>query len=227
MVDQQPPGNTAHDELRQQIPAYVSDLVLGRALVAHAALSAHLPGCAACRAEVDELAQLLRDAAATDLPAATTYAELSLDFLRPARPPPAGPWLVDTLGRLVISFSPALLEQIRPRGLRTAARSSAARTRLYQYEQVRFETVERRQAHAVKVDVFELGQSPSSLELVVHVPRPDRRPSDLAGSRVTLRGPVDERQQLTDRYGDTTFHGLSLADLPHIELLIAVPSEAG
>jgi Putative zinc-finger len=215
---------TGHDDLRRLIPAYVSALALGTVdPTEHTPLIAHLRSCAACREEVAELVSLLREAASCELPAVPTYPSFKLDFLRGAGPAPDRPWLVDDVGRLVISFSATLLDQLRPMVAGGMARSQGALTPRYQYEQRSFEQGDARQALPVVATFFGAGPNPTTLELVVHVPLPGRRPSQLAGSGVTLRGPQGEVALVTDRFGDATFSALPVADLPHIQLLISAP----
>lgn len=210
----------SHDELRAQLPMYVADLVLRNALPAqYDRLVAHLGECAGCRAEAEELAELLRDAAAGTLPQAPSYPPLNLDFLRNRA---SLPWSLDDLGRLVVRFSAALLEQIRPAALPALARSTGRRgAQLYQYEQARFAPAESRQPASLTISVFGVGATPEAVEVVVRVGVAGRRATDLAGSEVILAVGPDERRGLTDKFGYASFPDIPAAELPNLQVVVA------
>lgn len=209
----------SHDEVRALLPAYIADVVLRNAPPAqHEAIAAHLRGCESCRAEAEELAGLLRDAAAGTLPQAPSYPPLNLDFLRNRA---SLPWSLDDLGCIVVRFSAALLEQIRPPALPALARSSDRRgVQLYQYEQARFAPAESAQPASLTISVFGVGASPDRVEVVVRVGVPGRRATDLAGSEVTLVVGDDERHGRTDKFGYVSFPDIPTAELP--QLLVSV-----
>lgn len=210
----------SHEELRDLLPAYVADLALGAGPPAHnAELAAHLAECAECREEVDELAELLREAAAGSLPQASSYPPLALGFLR-ARP--AAPCALDQLGRIVVRFSAALLEQIRPAALPALARSTERRgAQLYQYDHARFAPADPPQPATLTISVFGVGPGPDTVEVVVRVGVVGRRATDLAGSEVTLAVGERVRRGSTDRFGYVTFPDIATADLPMLQVTVA------
>lgn len=210
----------AHDELRDLLPAYVADLALRTDQPPlHAEIAAHLRECAACREEVEELTELLREAAAGVLPQAPAYPAFTLDFLHPRD---ASPWSLDALGRLVVRFSASLLDQIRPAALPVLSRSLDRRgPQLYQYDHARFAPVEPPQPASLTISVFGIGPGPDTVEVVVRVGVAGRRATDLAGSEVTLAVGESERRGRTDKFGYVTFPGILAADLPRLQVTVA------
>lgn len=210
----------AHDELRAQIPGFVSDLVLRTAPpVAYRQLSEHLRVCAACRAEVAELSALLREAVAGELNPPPSYPPPRLTFLHTA---PAPPWLRDALGRLTVSFSQPLLDQIRLPPARGTVRSAERRTApspLYQYEQSKFEPADAQPVTPLTISVFGLGTEPGTVDVVVRVGVAGKG-VDLAGSEVILTMGQVERQERTDKFGYVYFRGLSAELLPNLQIAI-------
>jgi anti-sigma factor RsiW len=219
-----------HDQARALLPAYVSDMVLrtGRPELA-AQVERHIRSCEACAAEAAELADLLHEAASGELPSAPDYPPFSLDFLRRKRreeppPPSSHPWSLDDLGRLVVSFSHALLGQIRTPVAATMLRSGERRTAgppLYQYDQAKFSDPAAPPQPPLTISVFGVGADPALIDVVVRVGAAGRRAADLSGSEVTLTLGSEVRQAQTDRLGYAYFRNLPANVLEGMEVTVA------
>jgi hypothetical protein len=198
-----------HAAAREQLPAHAAALARGHALAPDAELSTHLAACAACRAELDELAAVAMSAYDGQIPAAPAYPAADLSFLTPADalvatpalPTHAHPWQIDKRGRLAIQFSPALVAGLAPRAAVGAARGQF----LFRYVQEPGSVDDL----GVTIEVFAEDAARNLGRVRVGVDVPSRDALDQSGSRVVVRAGEAAWQGETDESGS-----VDLAPIP-------------
>ncbi|HEX6288319.1 MAG TPA: hypothetical protein VFZ66_03970 [Herpetosiphonaceae bacterium] len=209
------------DHVRERLPAYVTAEALGQQPQrAYPDVAAHVGGCETCRAELDELREVILATYTGGLEPAPAYPQPDLSFL-PSRAVQAArtpPWRFDELGRLIIGFSQALLDSLRPPSLVGAARGQL----LYSY------ALEPRPLPdlAVSVDVLADDAALGFGFVRVNVEALDRGPLDQAPSFVVLRAGGAIWQGLTDEAGYVAFEAVPLTALPDLTIEITPDADA-
>lgn len=194
------------------LPAYVTAEALGqRPSKSYHDVVAHVNECEDCRAALDDLRALTIEAYSGSVAPTRSYPQPDLSFL-PARPS-AQPWRLDEWGRLIVSFSQALLDSLRPSALAGAARGQI----LYSY-------AIQPPGLDVHIDMF---ATSAQLGFVrINVESLDRDPFDQPPSQVVARAADATWQGVTDATGCIAFEAVPLADLPHLTIEITTdPSE--
>jgi hypothetical protein len=206
------PGSTCHT-VRDRLPAYVTAEALGQQAAAPD-VAIHLAGCASCRAELDELRELLIDAYTGAVEPAPRYPQPDLAFLPTRTAAASQPWHFDEWGRLIISFSQTLLDSLRPPALVGAARGQM----LYSY------TLKPQAALDVSIEVFAANAGHGFVH--VNVEALDREPFDQAPSEVTLHAADTTWHGTTDQTGCVAFEAVPLTALPNLRIEIATGEQA-
>jgi len=202
-----------HHGLRTAFPEYAAALALGQKPPArYRALARHLKSCAACRAELDALLELVAPAYTGQVVPALSARQFDLSFL-PAPAQLRRPWFFDELGRLVVEFSEALLMALRP--MAQAARGES----LYRYK-----LDPPPDDMTVTIEVFSGDDDPDLGNVQVLVDVPGRDPFDQSGINVYLR--LEERtwNGVTSETGSVTFTTVPLHLLSRLRVEITVPA---
>lgn len=198
--------------MRELLPEYAAQLALGKhPEELYRQVAEHLQQCEACRAELNELLDLTIAAYTGQVEPAASYPQADLSFLyQESARVPDRPWLIDALGRLVITFSEGLLATAGRPSLAGAARGQL----LYRYVQ------DPESVHdlAVTIEVFadERARDVGRVQVVVDVP--SRGPLDQTGSQVVLRFGDAFQQGETDESGCVSFAPVPLAALPRLRV---------
>lgn len=188
------------------LPAYVTAETLGQpSSKSYRDVAAHVSGCESCRAALDELRELTTEAYSGAIEPAHRYPQPDLSFLS-ARPA-AQPWRIDEWGRLIVSFSQALLDSLRPPALVGAARGQL----LYSYAL-------QPPGLDVNIDVFATDAQLGFLR--INVESLDRDPLEQAPNQVVVRAADATWQGVTDEAGCIAFEAVPLADLPRLTIEI-------
>ena len=196
------------DSVQALLPGYVTAEALGQhTSTSYRYVVAHLHTCASCREELDELRALTIDAYSGLVEPASSYPQPHLSFL-PAQPVAAQPWRIDEWGRLIVAFSQALLDSLRPPALAGAARGHL----LYSY------TLQP-PGLDVQIDVFATGAQLGFVR--INVESLDRDPLDQTPSQVVARAAGATWHGTTDESGCIAFDAVPLTDLPHLTIEIA------
>ncbi|GAB4191004.1 MAG: hypothetical protein OHK0022_04330 [Roseiflexaceae bacterium] len=201
-----------HEQVRERLPEYAAVVALGGAAPQPQELAAHLRGCASCQAELEELVTLTDAAYAGRIPAAAAYPRPDLACLGlrvAARPAPAQPGVFDRLGRLVVSFSEALLASLQTPSLAGAMRGSL----LCRYTQGGGP-----RNIDVTIEVFTEDSARERGRIQVMVDVPDNDPFDQSGSRVILQADDRSWDAATDETGCVSFAGIPLGALPRLRV---------
>lgn len=198
--------------IQELLPAYVTAEALGQQPGrSYRDVKAHVSECEDCRAALDDLRALTIDAYDGSIEPTRSYPQPDLSFLS-ARCS-AQPWRLDEWGRLIVSFSQALLDSLRPPALAGAARGHLV-----------FSYAIQPPGLDVHIDVFAIGQQLSFLR--INVESLERDPFDQAPSHVVLRAADATWQGVTDEGGCIAFEAVPLADLPHLTIEITTdPSD--
>src|SRR5215211_555380 len=126
-------ADRSHGEARASLPGYAAAMALGLAPeIDYSVVAAHLQNCSVCRAELAELLDLVLPTYRGEVVPAACNQPIDLSFLGAAVSPVAETrpsWFIDTLHRLVVEFSDALLGSMRQSVYAQAARGAA----LYHY----------------------------------------------------------------------------------------------
>ena len=205
-LNDETPGSVeqSHHSVRTLFPEYATAVALSGATPdADPALQTHLAACPACRAELDELIELTTAAYAGQIARAPAYPRADLSFLpQPELAPTRGqPWLLDTLGRLVIGFSETLIAALAPRATAGATRGQF----LFRYVQ---EPGSVRDLE-VTIDVFAEDAARTLGRVRVGVDVPSRGAFDQSGNHVIVRVGEATWQGETDETGS-----VDLAPIP-------------
>jgi hypothetical protein len=207
-----------HKEVRASLPEYAAALALMQdPYIRYPEMAAHLESCAGCRAELEELMELVGPAYSGQVEPAGSYPAFDLSFLQA---PPIQPaelsksWFVDELHRLVIVFSDALLAGMRPQALVQAARGQA----LYRY------TPEPAPPDGIMltIDIFADEANANIGNVQVLIDLPDRDPFDQSGIRVNMWAGDRVWEGMTGETGSAAFGGVPLALLPRLRVEIAL-----
>src|SRR5687768_16666617 len=117
------------EEVRAALPDYAAAIALGQGpQTRYPHMAAHLKRCSACRAELEALLDLAVPAYTGQIVPVASHPQFDLSFLRSqaTRAVEARQsWFIDSLRRLVVEFSDALLESMRQPALAQAARGQA------------------------------------------------------------------------------------------------------
>lgn len=180
--------------LRELFPEYATAIVLGGAPEPQPELMAHLDTCPECRADLNELIVLITNVYTGQIPSVESYPAPDLGFLPQPIAKPAQPWLIDELGRLLISFSDALISTLMPRiNMVGVARGQF----LFRYVQDA-STVRNME---VTIDVFAEDTARTFGRVRIGVDVHGRDAFDQAGSRVIVRSGDAIWQGETDETG--------------------------
>lgn len=201
--------------IRELLPAYATSAALGTAPQStYPQVAVHLEHCRACRADLDELMDLTIAAYTGQVEVAPSYPRVDLSFLHPhvASSPHEQPWLLDALGRLIITFSEALLNTLRQPTLAGAARGQL----LYSYVQAPGSLPNL----DVTIEVFAEDAAGGLGCVRVGVEATTRDPLDQAGSQIVLRAGDAVWHGETDELGGVTFASIPLELLPQLRVEI-------
>jgi hypothetical protein len=208
------PGSTCHT-VRDRLPAYLTAEALRQQLQAvDPDVATHLAGCASCRAELEELRELMTAAYTGTIEPAANYPQPDLVFLPARTTAPAAyqPWRFDEWGRLIISFSQALLDSLHRPALIGAARGQM----LYSY------TLAPQAAPNldVSIEVFTADARRDLGFVRVNVEALDREPFAQEPSAVMLHAAGATWHGTTDETGCVAFESIPLAALPDLRIEI-------
>jgi hypothetical protein len=206
----------SHHELRDRLHAYAFATVMEDAPEArYPAVAAHLARCAACRADFDELLDMIR---ATGMGLGEPVSvDLAPDLSRLPRPwvkstNRSPPWFIDQLGRLWLEFSEALLRSWQPSPVLGTLRGDL----LYQYH-YESQTLE----PSLTVEIFAEEHAETAL-LCVTIDMPNRDVRDQVGIPIIVHGAGGPEHAETDRSGTARFPHIARAALAHLRLEIKV-----
>ncbi len=209
----------SHEEARALLPGYAAALALGQAPeIQYPEVAAHVQGCMACRADLDELLALVLPTYRGELVPAADYPQVDLSFLGSPAPQIAKTrpsWFIDSLHRLVVEFSDALLASMRQSAYAQAARGAA----LYHY------TPESPPPDnlGITIDVFAADGKLQVANIQVLLDVPSRDPFDQSGTNVTLRIGDLVWEASTSATGSVTFTAVPLERLPQLRVEISLP----
>jgi hypothetical protein len=211
-----------HDRLRGLLADYAMARRLGRADEAGwREVTAHLAACADCRAEVDDLDQLVAASATGALPAATAYPRPDFWFLDPPPADDAAPVasslaaVVDAARRLVIQFSEALVAAFRQPDL-----AGAFRGELYGSYRHPAGAPDDLQV-AIDIALIQPGGDACRVTLTVIDPRD---PFGQEGYTVRLDDGATQRAATTDHRGTVAFEPIPLDALARLRFTIERPA---
>lgn len=209
------PSSETHQAMCEQLYVYAAAQALGHATQAAAEAVEHLAQCAICHADVQDLLELVASAYAGQPEPAAEYPLFDLSFLTPMATmieSKQHPWFVDQLGRLVVTFSDALLATMRQPSVAGATRGQL----VYRYTQ------DPTSMHnlGVTVEVFAEDQDHrfGRVQILIDVASSD--PFDQAGSQVVLRAGETTWAGETDEVGYVDFKAVPLAVLPQMRIEI-------
>jgi predicted anti-sigma-YlaC factor YlaD len=209
-------ADRSHAEVHSALPSYASAMALGQAPeIRYPDVAAHLHTCPACRAELDELAELVMPAYRGQVAPAASYPEFDLSFLRPSEPRPS--WFIDSLRRLVVQFSEPLLVSLRQTTYAQAVRGPA----IYHY------APEPAPSNlGLTIDVFADERVADQGNVQVLLDLPSRDPLDQSGLLVNLRVGDLLWEGTTSTTGSVTFASVPLKDLARLRIEIALPQDS-
>jgi hypothetical protein len=211
-----------HDRLRGLLADYVMARRLGRAdEAAWRELADHLDVCAACRAEVDALDQLVAATATGALPAAAAYPPPDFWFLDPS--PAADPARIaspldqaaDAARRVIVQFSEALVAAFRQPDL-----AGAFRGELYGSYRHPAGAPDDLQI-AIDIALIQPGDDACRVTLTVIDPRD---PFGQEGYTVRLDDGATRREATTDHRGTVAFEPVPLGALARLRFTIERPA---
>ena len=206
-------GGRSHEAIQERLPEYAAIAALGREPAADLPdVAAHLARCAPCRARLAELLAMTATAYAGEVAPARRYPAPDLGFLPPAERARERPWWVDEAQRVVIDFSQALLDSLRPSLLVGATRGQL----LYRYEQAPGSLPDLELA----IEVFEDDGDQQSGWVRVSVEVPSRDPLDQPPTMVSLQARDLIRVGTTDETGLVDFAAVPLAVLPTLRVTV-------
>lgn len=217
----QHPSHTdrSHEEAHALLPGYAVAMALGQVPESgYSALAAHLEDCSACRADLEELLELVVPVYRGQLLPTARLPQLDLSFLRSPVEQAVeirSSWFIDTLNRLVVEFSDALLASMRQSAYAQAVRGAA----LYHY------TPDPPPHYlGITIDVFANDGDADVGNVQVLLDIPSRDPFDQSGTAVTLR--VGDRvwEGSTSATGSVTFTDVPLERLAQLRVEIGLPA---
>ncbi|HEU4321689.1 MAG TPA: hypothetical protein VFS21_00935 [Roseiflexaceae bacterium] len=199
-----------HEQVRERLPEYAAMVALGGAAPQPQDLAAHVRGCTSCREELEDLLALTGAAYEGRIPAAPAYPQPDLSCLGlRMSTAPEQPGVFDRLGRLVVSFSEALLASLQTPSLAGAMRGSL----LCRYTQGGGP-----RNIDVTIEVFTEDSARERGRVQVMVDVPDSDPFDQSGSHVTLQADGRSWDAATDETGCASFAGVPLRALPRLRV---------
>jgi hypothetical protein len=209
------------EEMRTALPGYAAAIALGQAAPTHYPyVAACLKSCPACRAELEALLELVMPAYTGQVVPVASQPQFELSFL-PSQAARAvevrQSWYIDSLRRLVVEFSQALLESIQQ-----PAVAQAARGQLHYHYTPQPAPPDNL---GLTIDVFADDNAPDQGNVQVLIDVPGRDPLDQAGIRVTLRVGDLVWEGATGPSGSVTFTAVPLALLPQLRVEVALPPE--
>jgi len=207
------------EEIRAALPGYAAAIALGQApQTRYPHVAACLKSCSTCRAELEALLDLVMPAYAGQVVPIASHPQFDLSFLRSqaTRAVEARQsWFIDSLRRLVVEFSEALLESLRQPALVQAARG-----------QIHYHYIPQPAPPdnlGLTIDVFADDDAPDQGNVQVLIDMPGRDPLDQAGIRVTLRVGDLVWEGETGPSGSVTFTAVPLALLPQLRVEVTLP----
>jgi hypothetical protein len=212
-------ADRSHEEARALLPGYAAVLALGQAPgFGYSAVAAHVQDCSACRADLEELLELVVPAYRGQLRPAASYPRLDLSFLRSPAPRAVEirpSWFIDTFSRLVVEFSDALLASMQQSAYAQAARGGA----LYHY------TPDPAPPNnlGITIDVFASDNRPDVGSVQVLVDIPSRDPFDQSGTNVKLWIGNRAWEGSTSATGSVTFTDVPLEPISQLRVEISLP----
>jgi hypothetical protein len=209
------------EEIRAALPEYAAAIALGQAApTRYPHVAACLKNCSACRAELETLLDLAMPVYTGQVVPVASHRQFNLSFL-PSQATRAvearQSWFIDSLRRLVVEFSEALLDSMRQPALVQAARGQLH----YHYTPQPAPP----DNLGLTIDVFADDDAPDQGNVQVLLDVPGRDPLDQAGIRVTLRVGDLVWEGATSPSGSVTFTAVPLALLPQLRVEVALPSE--
>ena len=205
----------SHMEVHAALPSYAAAMALGQAPeIQNPDVATHLHTCPACRAELDQLLELVLPAYHGQVTPAAGYPEFDLSFLRPSEPRPS--WFIDSLRRLVVEFSEPLLVALRQTAYAQAVRGPA----IYHYEPTPAPS-----NLGLTIDVFADERAADQGNVQVLLDIPSRDPLDQSGLLVNLRVGDLHWEGTTSNTGSVTFASVPLKDLAQLRIEIALPEK--
>ena len=206
-------GGRSHEAIRERLPEYATIAALGREpATAFPDVAAHLALCADCREHLDELLALTVSAYAGEVVPAPRSTEPDLGFLHPVECVHEQSWWIDEAQRVVIDFSQALLDSLRPSLLVGATRGQL----LYRYEQAPGSLPDLELA----IEVFEDDGDQQSGWVRVSVEVPSCDPLDQPPTAVGLHARDLIRTGTTDETGTVDFTAIPLVVLPTLRVTV-------
>lgn len=213
-VKQTMPIRLSHDALREFLPSYATEEVCGNdPQAAYPQVAAHLLSCVACDEELEELLELMVPAYLGHIPAAPSYAQADLSFLKPQQrlaTTASKPGIIEEVQRLLIIFSDSLLDMLKQPSLAGAMRGQL----LYSYA---VESEQRPQMNC-QIDIFTEDAAGKQAKVEVMVEVPTRDPFEQAGCQVMMYTNDRRWQAETDEAGTVEFDDVPLALLPHLRI---------
>lgn len=194
------------DELAALLPKYLPRRESGSF---DQRIEAHLSGCPTCLAALFDLSELSEAAASGAIPAASRYPRPELSFLRDSAT--AQLWKLDPLGRLVISFSAALLTSLRP----TVGATTRSR-QLLRYEQKPAPD----QPLKVLIEVYGDVADATTCRVAVKVREPSRGSFEQGEIELTLEVGQVTRREVTTELGSAVFEGVPINKLGDLRLTV-------
>ncbi len=205
------PEPQGHETIRALLPLYAAAAARGYDPARlYPDVVAHVAACARCRDELDDLLAMILPAYAGEVAPAPPPSTPDLSFLRARRAPAAPPWSVDEWGRLLIRFSTALLDSLRPPTLAGARRGQL----LYRYEP----TGDAAPDMGLQIEIF--AESETAASVTVALDDPQREPLAQSGILVTLQAGDQSWQQPTDETGFVSFEGIPRAHLATLQITV-------
>ncbi len=206
-------GGLSHEAIREWLPEYATIAALGREPATEFPdVAAHLAQCADCREQLAELLELTAAAYAGEVASAPRYPKPDLGFLHPFERVRERSWWIDEAQRVVIDFSHALLDSLRPSSLAGATRGRL----LYHYEQAPGSLADLELA----IDIFADDGDQQSGWVRVSVEVPSRDPLDQPPAAVGLHARDLIRTGTTDETGTVDFAAVPLAVLPTLRVTV-------
>ncbi|MBA3944931.1 MAG: hypothetical protein H0X37_10275 [Herpetosiphonaceae bacterium] len=195
--------------VRTRFPDYVMQRMLGNdASALYPEVSEHIRTCSVCRAELDELIEYVDATADDEIPPAPSCSQPDLSFLRPARPLSVPSQMslqalvIDTLDRIIISFSQALANTIHQPVPVSQFRGGAQGDWLYRYH---VERASATQHINVTVDVATEDRARKQARVRVGVEMLTKDVFNQGGSSVILRIAGTSLHGETDEIGFVVF----------------------
>lgn len=202
-----------HPEISAALASYAARLILGGAPERdHPQIAEHLAGCAACRAELDEIIAIATPLYQRHPTLDASAPAFDLSFLQAQTPAaPIRHWWYDQIGRLIIQLSEDLLRALTPQIAAIATRGDQTPHHL---------RIETPQGLQVSLEVLVDPDDPAHATIQVIVDQLAQDPFDQRPVTVTLRVGAQSWSAATDPIGVATFHQIPIADLPALQVIV-------